>query len=90
MEKLYFKNLDIDIYNGDLIGIIGPNGCGKTTILKMLLGKINNEYIFMDDKNINLYDINYKKNNIVCVFNDDMFNTDNIRVMQLLLYYKFY
>jgi ABC transport system ATP-binding/permease protein len=28
------------IYRGDKIGIIGPNGCGKTTLLNVLLGKL--------------------------------------------------
>ncbi len=28
------------IYRGDKIGIIGPNGCGKTTLLNLLLGTL--------------------------------------------------
>lgn len=32
------KNLSLEIERGDKIGIIGPNGCGKTTLLKMLTG----------------------------------------------------
>jgi len=32
------KNVSIDIYNRDFIGIIGPNGGGKTTLIKVLLG----------------------------------------------------
>jgi ABC transport system ATP-binding/permease protein len=28
------------IIRGDKVGVIGPNGCGKTTLLKILLGKL--------------------------------------------------
>ena len=30
------KNLNFDVYPGDILGIIGPNGAGKTTTLKLL------------------------------------------------------
>jgi ATP-binding cassette subfamily F protein uup len=32
------KDLDVTIFRGDKVGIIGPNGCGKTTLLNLLLG----------------------------------------------------
>ncbi len=32
------ENLNLDIYEGDYIAIIGPNGGGKTTFTKLLLG----------------------------------------------------
>lgn len=35
------RNLDLQINRGDKIGIIGPNGCGKTTLLRLLLGKLD-------------------------------------------------
>jgi len=31
------KNVNFDVYRGDKIGIIGPNGVGKSTLLKILL-----------------------------------------------------
>lgn len=34
------KNLSVKILKGDRIGIIGPNGVGKTSLLKILLGDI--------------------------------------------------
>ena len=34
------KSLDLRILRGDRIGIIGPNGTGKTTLVRLLLGEI--------------------------------------------------
>jgi ATP-binding cassette subfamily F protein uup len=34
------KDLTTIIYRGDKVGIIGPNGCGKTTLLNLLLGNL--------------------------------------------------
>jgi len=32
------KNISLEIFNGEYIAIIGPNGGGKTTLIRMLLG----------------------------------------------------
>ncbi|OWK46766.1 ABC-F family ATP-binding cassette domain-containing protein [Fimbriiglobus ruber] len=37
-DKVLFKDLNFDVQRGKRLGIMGPNGCGKTTLLKILLG----------------------------------------------------
>ncbi len=32
------KSLDLEIYKGEIFGLLGPNGSGKTTTIKLLLG----------------------------------------------------
>ena len=39
-NSLVLKNIDFQVQNNDFIGIIGPNGGGKTTLLKTILGII--------------------------------------------------
>ena len=34
------RNLTTDVMRGDKIGIIGPNGCGKSTLIRILLGRL--------------------------------------------------
>jgi len=34
-------NVDFDVYKGEVFGLLGPNGSGKTTTIKMLLGLLN-------------------------------------------------
>lgn len=38
-ENLLFDNMNFEIQNGDKIGLIGVNGCGKTTLFKLLTGE---------------------------------------------------
>lgn len=38
-EKHLFKNVDIHIRKGECVFILGGNGCGKTTLFKILTGK---------------------------------------------------
>jgi len=45
------SNLDIEITQGELIGLIGPNGAGKTTVFNILTGvyeKTEGTMMFMD------------------------------------------
>ncbi len=39
-DKTIVNNFTFKMLRGEKIGIIGPNGCGKSTLIKLLLGKL--------------------------------------------------
>lgn len=38
--KIVLPNVDFDVYSDDFLGVIGPNGGGKTTLVKAILGTL--------------------------------------------------
>jgi len=48
------KKLSIKIYPGECVGILGPNGCGKTTLFSMCIGEQNIDAgkIYLNGKSI--------------------------------------
>ncbi|TFL19662.1 ABC-F family ATP-binding cassette domain-containing protein [Jannaschia formosa] len=39
-ETLILRDFDLRVQRGDRVAFVGPNGVGKTTVLKMLLGEV--------------------------------------------------
>ncbi|MBQ8210841.1 MAG: ABC-F family ATP-binding cassette domain-containing protein [Clostridia bacterium] len=39
-DKVLFSNVSLNIYKGERVFLLGSNGCGKSTFLKSVLGKI--------------------------------------------------
>ena len=48
------KKLSLKVFPGECVGILGPNGCGKTTLFSMCIGEQNpeNGQIFLNGKSI--------------------------------------
>lgn len=38
-DRLLFENLNFSLPQGGIVGVIGPNGVGKTTLFKMIMGQ---------------------------------------------------
>ena len=57
-NNLIFSDVSISYNDGDIGIIMGPNGCGKTTSIGMMLGLIKPTagQIFINEKDINKYD----------------------------------
>lgn len=60
-SNLVLKDISFTINQGEMVGIIGKTGCGKTTIVDLLLRTYNIDYnqIFIDD--IDIMQIPFKK-----------------------------
>ncbi len=37
-KRLILKDINLDIHNGEIFGLLGPSGAGKTTLVKQLAG----------------------------------------------------
>lgn len=66
------KNINIELKKNKFIGIIGPNGSGKTTILRHLYGgiKFSKGEISLDGKNIKKYSDREIAKKIAVLFQD--------------------
>ncbi|MGD0330369.1 MAG: ABC transporter ATP-binding protein [Nitrososphaeria archaeon] len=54
-KVLAVDNLSLDVEDGELFAIVGPNGCGKTTVLRIIAGLIEPDEgdIYLDDTRVN-------------------------------------
>tara|TARA_A100001011_G_scaffold379290_1_gene445125 strand:- start:5721 stop:6452 length:732 start_codon:yes stop_codon:yes gene_type:complete len=61
------NNINFNIEKNKTLGLLGPNGCGKTTSIGMILGLIkpSSGQIIIDDKNLE----SYKRNDILARIN---------------------
>ena len=42
-SRLILDNINLDVYPGEIFGFLGPNGSGKTTTIKLMLGLLRME-----------------------------------------------
>lgn len=40
-QKTVLRDVNLTVYDHDFLGVIGPNGGGKTTLIKVILGLLH-------------------------------------------------
>lgn len=89
-KRKVLDNINLDIYEGDIVGLIGPNGAGKTTLIKTIL----NLYMY-DSGNVKICGYDTKKDlvnalsKIGCIIeNPDMYENisgrKNLKITEIL------
>lgn len=71
-ENYILKNLNFKLEANKSYALVGTNGCGKTTIVKLLLG-LYDDYkgdILINDINIRVYDKQYLREFFAVIFQD--------------------
>lgn len=91
-NKIIFNSANFEIYNGWKIALIGENGCGKTTLIQMIMNNEPNIYVTKAlrpayfDQELNILDEN--KTIIENVASESIYNNNFIRLFLSRLLFK--
>lgn len=86
--KEILKDINLKINKGKIFGIIGPNGVGKTTLLRCLTGIYNPTLGNVSYDGQIVYDNPAVKNKIGYVADENIIHS-NFKVSEILKYYKY-
>jgi ATP-binding cassette subfamily B protein len=101
-EKNLFTNFNLNINSKDRIGLIGPSGNGKSSLIKIIMGyyNVSDNTIFIDNQDINKYNLNSLRKQITYInqntklFNKSIFDNikygNNVTNSQIMNVYKKY
>lgn len=86
-KKKILDNVSLEINKGEIIGLLAPNGEGKSTLLKILGGHIvfdSGEYLFQERE------FSYKDKNLIGYVSDAPLIPTGWKVREGISYYKRY
>jgi len=79
-SKIVFDTVSMDFNKGDMVGIIGNSGIGKTTLLKLITGELspNNGCISINGTELTQYNIYSYRNQLSKIEQDPLLFRDTI------------
>ena len=79
-NSMFLKDINFKLKKGERIGIIGPTGAGKSTIIRLLLRfyDVDSGEILIEGRNIKSLDIEEYRNRIGVVLQNDAIMSDTV------------
>ena len=77
-------DVSIDLFSGEVLGLMGENGAGKSTLIKMLSGAevMDSGEIFINDLKVDVNSPKSKKKNGVSVIYQELITMDTLSVAE--------
>ncbi len=80
-QEMALSDISFALKKGESLGIIGPTGCGKTTIINLLMRfyDVEDGGVFVDGRDVRSYDRDELRARFGVVFQNDMVFQDTLR-----------
>jgi iron complex transport system ATP-binding protein len=84
-RKELLRNLDFQLYSGELTCLLGPNGVGKSTLIKAILGDLKpwEGRLILDQQELHTYSLEERAKRIAVVLSEPSY-PGNLTVGQLV------
>ena len=61
-RKIILEDLNLQLNSGQILGLLGPNGVGKSTIFNIITGLVSQDFgsVFINSENVSQYPISQR------------------------------